>query len=357
MKSNIKPLVSILTPAWNRSAYLEKVWAGLDSQVYSEIEWIIANDGSTDDTAKVCLELQSKSRFPVTIIEANLHVGKPRMDNELIKAAKGDFLIWCDSDDYLLPGAIERLVSVWESMPATDQASYIGLTALCATEEGVLQSTPSSRLGIFDTTWSELDDIYQAKGDKLFFVKAEKIKNSRFVEGDFMVTEGSMWLNFFEMKTKYIPEIMKIMDRGASNRISFSGKMEYCRGKAYGLAICEKIKPTVQGFNIEFIWKLIKPLMPVFTWLAKVAIRGIGQAFKLVINAITIAVNLITKFIQAIKGVWNAITGEGTWSDAFAGIGDALYDVLMATPRLLGSALEGIWNIFAEALAPAWEWI
>jgi len=111
------------------------------------------------------------------------------------------------------------------------------------------------------------------------------------------------------------------------------------------------------GDGLEFIWKLIKPLMPVFTLLAKVIIRGIGQAFKLVINAITIAVNLITKFIQAIKGVWNAITGEGTWSDAFAGIGDLLYDVLMAIPRLLGSALEGIWNIFAEALAPAWEWI
>jgi hypothetical protein len=113
----------------------------------------------------------------------------------------------------------------------------------------------------------------------------------------------------------------------------------------------------VIGDGLEFIWKLIKPLMPVFTLLAKVIIRGIGQAFKLVINAITIAVNLITKFIQAIKGVWNAITGEGTWSDAFAGIGDLLYDVLMAIPRLLGSALEGIWNIFAEALAPAWEWI
>ncbi len=257
MKSNIKPLVSILTPAWNRAAYLEKVWAGLDAQVYSEIEWIIANDGSTDDTAKVCLELKRKSRFPITIIESNIRVGKPRMDNELIKAAKGDFLIWCDSDDYLLPGAIERLVSVWESMPAADQASYIGLTALCATKEGVLQSTPSSRSGIFDTTWSELDDIYQAKGDKLFFVKTEKIKNSRFVEGDFMVTEGSMWLNFFEMKTKFIPEIMKIMDRGANNRISFSGKMEYCRGKAYGLAICEKIKPSVPSFNIKFIWILI----------------------------------------------------------------------------------------------------
>ena len=72
-----------------------------------------------------------------------------------------------------------------------------------------------------------------------------------------MVSESSLWLNFFEMKTKFIPEVLKIMDRGVFNRISFSGKMEYCRGKAYSISTCEKIKPTSQGLNKHFIWKLI----------------------------------------------------------------------------------------------------
>ncbi len=257
MKSDGSPLVSVLTPAWNRSAYLGKVWAGLESQIYKNIEWIIANDGSTDDTKNVCNELQRKSRFPVTIIESNLRVGKPRMDNELIKAAKGDFIIWCDSDDYLLPGAIERLINVWESIPAADQASYIGLTALCATEAGILQSALPSRSGVFETTWNDLNEIYQVNTDMLIFFRSEKIRNSRFIEVDFMVSEGSLWLNFFDMKTKFIPEVLKIMDRGAVNRISLSGKMEYCRGKAYSIAMCEKIKPTPPSFNRKFIWKLV----------------------------------------------------------------------------------------------------
>ena len=72
-----------------------------------------------------------------------------------------------------------------------------------------------------------------------------------------MVTESSFWLNFHDLKIKYIPEVLKIMDRGASNRISFSGKMEYCRGKAYGLVASEKIKPTLPGFSFAFIWILI----------------------------------------------------------------------------------------------------
>jgi glycosyltransferase involved in cell wall biosynthesis len=179
------------------------------------------------------------------------------MDNELIKASNGDFIIWCDSDDYLVPNAVERLISVWKSMPLEDQLNYIGLTALCATKEGILQSSLPSRTGIFETTWNELDEIYNVNGDMLIFFNKKIIKNSRFIEVDFMISEGSLWLNFFEMKTKFIPEVLKIMDRGVINRISFSGKMEYCRGKAYSISICEKIKPTLQGLNKKFIRKLI----------------------------------------------------------------------------------------------------
>ena len=257
MEIKSKPLVSILTPTWNRASYLERVWEGISSQSYSEIEWIIANDGSIDNTKKVCLELKKKSKFKVTIIESNIRVGKPRMDNELIKAAEGDFIIWCDSDDYLVPNAVAFLINIWNSMSLEDQQNYIGLTALCATKEGVLQSALPSKSGIFDTTWNELDKTYNVNGDMLIFFNKEIIKNSRFIEVDFMVSEGSLWLNFFEMKTKFIPEVLKIMDRGVPNRISFSGKMEYSRGKAYSISISEKIKPTSQRLNKNFIWKLI----------------------------------------------------------------------------------------------------
>ena len=113
MKQLYQPLVSIWTPSWNRAGLLERVWTGLNSQSYKNIEWIIGNDGSTDETADVISELASRSEFPVSVITASTRIGKARMDNEGIARARGEFIIECDSDDYLLPHAVKLLVDTW----------------------------------------------------------------------------------------------------------------------------------------------------------------------------------------------------------------------------------------------------
>lgn len=63
------PIFSILTPSWNRAAYLERVWRGLNSQTFRNFEWIVADDGSTDETEEVVRLLAAQSNFPVTYIQ------------------------------------------------------------------------------------------------------------------------------------------------------------------------------------------------------------------------------------------------------------------------------------------------
>jgi len=64
------PLISVLTPTWNRGSYLHKVWEGLEAQGLRDFEWIVANDGSQDDTVEVVRALAQKSDFPVTLVSA-----------------------------------------------------------------------------------------------------------------------------------------------------------------------------------------------------------------------------------------------------------------------------------------------
>ena len=71
----------------------------------------MADDGSSDETASVVGELADRSDFPVLLIQSNVHIGKARMDNEAVARASGEFILWNDSDNYLLPNAIERLVA------------------------------------------------------------------------------------------------------------------------------------------------------------------------------------------------------------------------------------------------------
>jgi len=232
----MNPLISILTPTWNRCAYLNRVWKGLNEQTYKNIEWIVCDDGSTDDTAATLRELGEKSRFPVTIITASVHIGKARMDNEAVKLAGGEFILWNDSDDYLLPLAIERLVGAWNSIPQTNRDEYVGIRALCASQWGIA-SSPLPRQGVFDTTWNDLAEKVKLNGDMLYFAKSGALKDHPFPEVDFVVPESVVWTSIGDLKVRIWPEVLMIKEYQAANCISFSGKMEYNRGRAYAMAV------------------------------------------------------------------------------------------------------------------------
>jgi glycosyltransferase involved in cell wall biosynthesis len=251
-----QPLVSILTPTWNRGPYLRRVWEGLNSQIYKHIEWIVANDGSSDGTENIIRELAALSEFPVTLISASLRIGKARMDNEAIAQARGEFILWNDSDDYLLPRAIERLIAAWDSIPPECKDEFVGITALCDAGKGGLSiALPQS--GHFDTTWNDLSETHNVIGDMLYFTKASALKKERFPEIDFVIPEGVVWSALGHMKTRVLPEILKVNEYRTPNSISFSGKMEYNRGRAYALAISENNLRMYPRRPLSRLWKLI----------------------------------------------------------------------------------------------------
>jgi glycosyltransferase involved in cell wall biosynthesis len=239
VKELTTPLVSIWTPTWNRAALLERVWSGLNSQTYKHIEWIIGNDGSTDETADMINELASRSGFPVSVITASTRVGKARMDNEGIARARGEFIVECDSDDYLLPDAVEVLVDTWNSIPESDREDFFGVFAWCRNEQNV--ASPSFQTQCqFDSIWNDLADKFDAGGDMVSLIKSKEWRAHPFPEVDFVIPEGITWAALGHKKIRVCRETLKITEYKAScNSISFSGRMEYCRGRAYALASIE----------------------------------------------------------------------------------------------------------------------
>jgi glycosyltransferase involved in cell wall biosynthesis len=234
MKAFNQPLISIWTPTWNRAILLERVWKSLKNQSYKHIEWIVGNDGSTDETAAMIKDLASRSEFPVSVLTASTRVGKARMDNEGIAHARGEFIIECDSDDYLLPSAVEMLVDAWNSIPELDRENYVGVLALCSNEQNVTGPTlPKYQL---DSIWNELRENFDTSSDMVSFIKLKDWKMHPFPEVDFVIPEGITWAKIGHKKIRVCPEILMIKEYKASNCISFSGKMEYCRGRAYAIA-------------------------------------------------------------------------------------------------------------------------
>jgi glycosyltransferase involved in cell wall biosynthesis len=100
-------LISVIIPVHNGQDYLEGCIETIEAQTYQELEIIVVNDGSTDNTAQVCERLREKYSDISVITLPDLGVAAAR--NKAIEQAKGAYVTFVDADDRLRPYMLERL--------------------------------------------------------------------------------------------------------------------------------------------------------------------------------------------------------------------------------------------------------
>ncbi len=100
--------ISVIVPVYNTSKYLKKCFDSILLQKYKNIELIIINDGSTDNSLEVIKEYQKKDNRIIVIDKKNS--GQADCRNIGIDASTGDYLMFVDSDDYLEMNALEILI-------------------------------------------------------------------------------------------------------------------------------------------------------------------------------------------------------------------------------------------------------
>ena len=115
------PKVSVIIPAFNVSAYLEDAVGTVQRQSYQNLEIVIVNDGSTDDSGAIADRIARKDRRIRVIHKQNGGLGAAR--NTGLAATSGEYVTFVDSDDQLTPRAIEVLV---ESLERTGSEFAIG---------------------------------------------------------------------------------------------------------------------------------------------------------------------------------------------------------------------------------------
>lgn len=107
---NEDALVSIIVPVYNVDKYLKECLDSVVNQTYKNIEIIIVNDGSTDNSLKIC-EIYSVADSRIKIINQD-NQGLSAARNSGIKSCKGDWIFFVDSDDILEKNVIRRLYNI-----------------------------------------------------------------------------------------------------------------------------------------------------------------------------------------------------------------------------------------------------
>ena len=97
--------VSIIVPVYNVGLYLDMCLSSVHNQTLREIECICVNDGSTDNSSEILDKYKKYDNF-IIITTTNRGVSTAR--NDALKIARGEYIMFLDGDDYLLPEACQK---------------------------------------------------------------------------------------------------------------------------------------------------------------------------------------------------------------------------------------------------------
>ena len=137
---------SIITPTYNRAEFLERIWNTLNPQSIYISEWIVIDDGSTDNTFEVISKLQKISSINI-IYQYSSNRGMTSAINIGLKYVTADYFFKLDSDDYLLESSLKMISnSITKVKESKKKENVIAYSFLSSTPNGELINKFSSLL-------------------------------------------------------------------------------------------------------------------------------------------------------------------------------------------------------------------
>lgn len=108
------PLVTIITPSFNQGSFLERTMLSVLNQDWPNIEYLIVDGGSTDNSVAIIEKYKDRLAWWVSEQDS----GQTEAINKGVRRAHGKYVTWLGSDDVLLPGAIRTMVEALEENPS-----------------------------------------------------------------------------------------------------------------------------------------------------------------------------------------------------------------------------------------------
>lgn len=131
-----RPRFTVFTPTYNRAHTLPRLYQSLCEQTLQDFEWVIVDDGSTDNTTQLLHRIASEHRGFRIILIKTANGGKHRAINKGVGKAHGELFFIVDSDDYLPEDALAIIDSVERSIPPTGEPGFAGVCGLKAFPDG-----------------------------------------------------------------------------------------------------------------------------------------------------------------------------------------------------------------------------
>ncbi len=197
------PKISVLMPFYNNEKYLDESIQSILNQTYSDFEFIIMDDGSTDNGVKVVNKYSKDKR--IRFVRNKKNIGIVANLNKGIGMSKGEYLARMDGDDVSLPERFEKQVRY------LDKHKTVGIVGT----QGIIINEQSRKTGDFVRPMSDLK------------IRAKLMDGNAFIHGSVMIRKSSLlktslynqkfvraedyglWLEYIKItKTANLPDVL-----------------------------------------------------------------------------------------------------------------------------------------------------
>jgi glycosyltransferase involved in cell wall biosynthesis len=235
---------TVFTPTYNRAHTLHRVYQSLLLQTFMGFEWLIVDDGSSDNTRNLVASWSAP--FPIRYIYKE-NGGKHTAFNRGVREARGELFLTLDSDDSCVPKALQTFYEVWQGIE--EKECFAGVTALCMTEAGEVVGDKFIA-DVCDATYLEDKYVHKIKGEKWGFQRTEVLREFPFPEpeGLKLVSEGYVWARISgKYQTRYVNECLRVYHTEA-------GSYVHAEPSKYAPELAYSSKETL-NYEMAYFWK------------------------------------------------------------------------------------------------------
>ena len=183
------PKISVITPFYNRIEYLSRPFNSMKSQTFTDFEYIIVNDGSSENADNIVRSFMDEVSFPVLYIKKT-NGGVHTARNQGVRISRGELIAFLDADDEFMSDAFRKMTEAWDAIP--DKSSFREVVA------------------------KEIDEMGLPINSFIALNRADIFKQNPFPEpeGVKFVIESILWRKLASYKSLFVDEILYIYHRG-----------------------------------------------------------------------------------------------------------------------------------------------
>ena len=185
-------LISVITPTYNRAYILNKCYESLVNQTSKEFEWVVVDDGSSDNTEELVNSFIAEGKITIKYIKQQ-NGGKHIAHNTAVLNSSGDLVVCLDSDDVLTENAVECAVSFWEKNAKLYNTGILAKRGDMVERKPICAELPQ---GVKECTMFDLTNKHGFFGDTILYFRRELLEKNLFksFEGERFIPETNMYI-------------------------------------------------------------------------------------------------------------------------------------------------------------------